>query len=137
MEKRSESMPVGVRYYKTNGMTYGENRDIALTQGQTTAEQWEEIADALTRLLPSLKALREEEAGRTQPSFLRRLFPKEEPEELDGPNETIFTVTWRNADGSEEEIRYEIPQGEAFSQLLLCMQAIIAESTEETECGEE
>lgn len=130
-------MPVGVSYHKTNGMTYGEDRDIVLTQGQTTAEQWEEIADAITQLLPSLKALQEEEAGRPQPGFLRRLFPKEEPEELDGPNETIFAVTWRDADGSEEEVRYQIPQGEAFSQLLLCMQAIIAESAEEAKCGEE
>lgn len=137
MEKRSASMPVGVRYYKTNGMTCGENRDIALTQGQTTAEQWEEIAAAVTELLPSLKALQEEKTGRRQPGFLRRLFPKEEPEELDGPNETIFAVTWRDADGSEEEVRYQIPQGEAFSQLLLCMQEIIAESAQEAECGEE
>ena len=135
--QRKRRLPIGVRYYKTNGMTYGENRDIALTQGQTTAEQWEEIADTVKELLPSLKALQEEEEGRTQPNFLRKLFPKEEPEELDGPNETIFAVTWRNADGSEEEIRYEIPQGEAFGQLLLCMQAIIAESTEEAVCGKE
>lgn len=135
--QRKRRLPVGVRYYKTNGMTYGEDRDIALTQGQTTAEQWEEIADALTRLLPSLKALQGEEAGRPQPGFLRKLFPKEEPEELDGPNETYFAVTWRNADGTEEEVGYEIPQGEAFGQLLLCMQAIIAESAEETECREE
>ena len=128
METQGARAPVGVSYRKTNGMTYGEDRDFTLTSEQTAAARWEEITAAFTDLLPYLKALPEEEAGDKKTSFLRKLFPKEEAEELDGPNETIFTVTWKNPDGTEETVRYQIPQREAFDRLLACMQGASEEN---------
>lgn len=128
MKTRSACAPVGVSYHKTNGMTYGEDRDFTLTSEQTAAARWEEITAAVTELFPYLKALPEEDAGDKKTSFLRRLFPREEAEELDGPNETIFTITWKNTDGTEETVRYQIPQCEAFDRLLSCMQEASAEN---------
>ena len=122
---------VGVEYGEINGMTWGDDFEIRLTEDTVvyarrfsrlthryvtregralSAKRWQDIAGAVIALMPSLEEVP------VAPDDMQIPFA------TDGGSASAvvgsgFWLTWRASDGSTERIRYYVPSDEGFDAL--------------------
>lgn len=147
MEKRAGQTLCGVSYHYASGMVYGEEFRIQLTPEQIVSasyfpwegiedytgeetdcitienqpidsSQWEAIEQAVTFLLPVLKA-QEPKKEKLIKWWTKHL------EVLDGGDICQFSLTWRAGDGSEQTVDYVIPSDSRFYTLLDLMKETV------------
>lgn len=151
LEKRAEQTLCGVRYHYASGTMYGEDISIQLTPekivsalffpwegiedytGEETdcitienqpidPSQWEAIEQAVTELLPVLKA--QEPKKEKLIKWWNKWWTKH-LEVLDGGDICQFSLTWRAEDGSEQTVDYAIPSDSRFHTLLDLMKETV------------
>ncbi len=151
MEKRAGQILCGVSYHYASGMVYGEDIIIQLTPEQIVfasyfpwegiedytgeetdcitienqpidSSQWESIEQAVTFLLPVLKA---KEPTKEKLIKWWNKWRTRHIEVLDGGDICQFGLTWRAGDGSEQTVDYVIPSDSRFDTLLDLMKETV------------
>ena len=125
----------GVAYVTKNGMTWGDDFELRLTEDRIayvryfsrllrryrekedrplSPGKWAEIGEAVLAALPELREIRPAppEYGEEE-----EIFATDMPT---GP--TGLWLTWRAADGTEEEVRYGLSGGDAADALFAILQ---------------
>lgn len=151
MEIRADQTLCGVSYHYASGMVYGEDIIIQLTPEQIvfasyfpwegiedyTGEetecitienkpidntQWEAIEQAVTELLPVLKA--QEPKKEKLIKWWNKWWTKH-IEVLDGGDICQFSLTWRAGNGSEQTVDYAIPSDSRYDTILKLMKETV------------
>ncbi len=98
---------VNSRYFCRYDYEYKEISDVVITK-----KQWEKIESAVYAILPSLKIFR------PRRHRLSLFIGFGDAIALDGPNESVFTLTWQSSDGKKDTIRYYSPSDRRFLTLI-------------------
>lgn len=120
----------GVAYITKNGMTWGDDFEIRLTEGEITyvrsfsrflrqymekehrslsGRKWNKIGEAVLSAMPELKEIPPSPESEER----QEVFAADQPV---GP--TGLWLTWRASDGTEETVRYAPSGGERTDALL-------------------